>query len=259
MLFVLALIHFLFCASRYSTYMNNRDLNSTMEKPLPVPQWHFFNTNKHYTLVYLLGWLVSVIECTYSLITITLFLTLMIFVLSQISELHIIARDIDFYSGLLQKSQLQILFLLVSKHQKIIKYVDELNKSMRQILLVEFLLNSINIASVTVVILVYEMPIVYLLFNINFVALLVVQLFFLSWHANEIEIQSLLLCESLYVSEWYNFEPEANKIINIMMIRSLSPLNIYIGIFYPMTLATALTTMKTAYSYVTMIVSFTDN
>ncbi|XP_030745201.1 odorant receptor Or2-like [Sitophilus oryzae] len=93
-----------------------------------------------------------------------------------------------------------------------------------------------------------------LIFWVLFLVMLIKQLFFLAWHGNEIQLLSTGISDALYESNW-NKQPNAvRQIILIIMMRVQRPLNIYIGPFYPITIGTALGTMKAAYSYVTMIV-----
>ncbi|XP_050300552.1 odorant receptor 49b-like [Anthonomus grandis grandis] len=141
------------------------------------------------------------------------------------------------------------------KHQSIISFIDKLNMCAKNALLLEFILNSLNITTIVVQILVMENPPAMIFFCVLFCSVQIAQLFLMSWHANEIEFQSMSISDALFQSKWYEQTPKAKKLIHIMMMRCMRPLNVFIGPFYPMSLRTGIATMKAAYSLLALILT----
>ncbi|XP_060532765.1 uncharacterized protein LOC132705855 [Cylas formicarius] len=77
---------------------------------------------------------------------------------------------------------------LIRQHQRVIRFVEKLNDSIRYMILMEYLLNSLDVAAVSIQFIAYEQgipisPLTYFLY-------LFVQTFALGWSANEIQIQN---------------------------------------------------------------------
>ncbi|XP_060530175.1 odorant receptor Or2-like [Cylas formicarius] len=79
------------------------------------------------------------------------------------------------------------------------------------------------------------------------------QLLLLAWYSDEIVFQSVELAPALYQSKWYECSKESRVLISIMLMRCQRPLTIDIGSFGPMTVQSAATRLKLAYSYASVM------
>nr|QXE93208.1 odorant receptor 27 [Eucryptorrhynchus scrobiculatus] len=244
-----------------SIYLEYRNYNSTVEKPLTIPMWCPFDHNRYYGIAFFINFYMVVIGCNYSILVQILFFTLVTHAIIQLKSLGILAKNFHRYceidnsqSGCVQnESVITMLRHICFKHKSIISYVDLFNTSMQNVLLLEFLLNSLNIGFLIVRLLLPNQQFRVKIFVGIYGNVEIIRLFLTAWHANEVQFQSLALSDALYASNWYEQSEKAKKIIQIIMMRSRKPLNISVGPFFAMTLDSAISTMKAAYSYVTLI------
>ncbi|XP_030748219.1 odorant receptor 49b-like [Sitophilus oryzae] len=129
-----------------------------------------------------------------------------------------------------------------------------MNESVKYVTLMEYLLNSFSVASVMFQLITIKSAVKFM-FAFLFICMLVCQIFIFAWTANEIKEQSIALSDYIYKSPWYNSSEEVKKLLAIMMIRAQKPLVVTLGPFSPMTSNTALTTIKAAYSYATVMLN----
>ncbi|XP_050303745.1 odorant receptor 49b-like [Anthonomus grandis grandis] len=111
---------------------------------------------------------------------------------------------------------------------------------MNYIIMIEFILNSISIAAFTLRLLMMQESIDIKIFLITVCCTQIVYLFLIAWHANELKVQSVMISDALFESEWYEKSTSAKKTIAIIMTRSQKPLTIFVGPFFPMTIDTAI-------------------
>nr|QXE93196.1 odorant receptor 15 [Eucryptorrhynchus scrobiculatus] len=235
-------------------YAINKTLAESLKKPHPVQFWFPFDKDKHYV------WAMTY-ECVHIIQSLifngaaqALINTAMIFLQAELKILqHCLTHYDKYYLKNLNIGNIsvQTLKIFIIKHQKIIKWVEDFNHSFQYILLLEYSVTSIMLA--TALIELYQgdnLP-----FNSLFFMLCSMQLFILAWNANEILIESSSgLMNSLYDSHWYVEEENKTKVlIHIMMMRSLKPLAISIGPFGIMTMNAALSRMKLAYSVLSVM------
>ncbi|XP_023024059.1 odorant receptor 10 [Leptinotarsa decemlineata] len=119
-------------------------------------------------------------------------------------------------------------------------------------MLLEFTINSIQITSLMFQFITMDIDPI-LIFRITYSSLMIIQTFLLAWHANEITEQSLLISQAIYESRWYELHTGLQRILHLVMIRAQRPLTLSIGPFFTLTNGTAVTTMKAAYSYLTIL------
>ncbi|KAF7265514.1 hypothetical protein GWI33_021087 [Rhynchophorus ferrugineus] len=248
--FLLLLIYFTFGCTKAPIYLEYRKYNSSVDKPLILPISMLYDTNNYYGLTWAIGVFFAWFGGSYVMVSLCLILNMMVFISAKLNILNNLFRNYD-ATG---ENVFEEIRHLIVQHQFIIRYVDDLNKVLRQVIFVEFVLNSVNQAAVMVQFILYSHTWMDRIFWLTYAFFLLVQLLVLTWHANEIHLQSLSISYSLYESHWYEQTHKIKQIVNIVMMRSQKPLNIYIGSWYPMTLGSALVSLKTAYSYVTLIV-----
>ncbi|XP_060524083.1 odorant receptor Or2-like [Cylas formicarius] len=83
--------------------------------------------------------------------------------------------------------------------------------------------------------------------------------FVFAWSANEVKVQSLLLADALYDSQWYKYNEAAKKMVLTMMVRAQKPLLLTIGPFGALTTESALAIIRASYSYVTLMNQYKHN
>nr|QTG40723.1 odorant receptor OR1 [Rhynchophorus palmarum] len=140
--------------------------------------------------------------------------------------------------------------IYIQKHQKLISFITDLNDCIRSVTLGEFLISSINCASVVADITKVNDIGLSATYAGAYVLLLVAQIFTYASVASEIKIQSAAIADAIYECEWYNFDKSSQKMINILQARAQKPLEMTIGPFGAMTNETAVMMMKACYSYV---------
>ncbi|CAG9765748.1 unnamed protein product [Ceutorhynchus assimilis] len=107
---------------------------------------------------------------------------------------------------------------LIRKHQFIIRFIKDLNESMSIILLIEYSLSSLMLASI------------------------------ISQIMNSGDIAF-----AIYESDWYNYDSKVGKLIFMIVMRARRELTLNIGPFGPITLEAAKARMQVAYSYLSVI------
>ncbi|XP_060520016.1 odorant receptor Or2-like [Cylas formicarius] len=115
---------------------------------------------------------------------------------------------------------------------------------MKYLMLLEYTLSSLNVASVSIQVTSVEPSVTSLAFPIIYLCLLVFQVFVLGWYSNEIKMQSLALGDAAYKSQWYEQNDKVKKLILMMIMRSQRPLVLAIGPFGAMTTQSALTARR---------------
>ncbi|XP_076255435.1 uncharacterized protein LOC143193239 [Rhynchophorus ferrugineus] len=140
--------------------------------------------------------------------------------------------------------------MYVIKHQNLMAYITNLNECIRGATLGEFLISSINCASVVADITKVDKLGLDATYSGCYVILLILQIFTYASAANEIKIQSAAIADTIYESEWYHFDKSSLKMMNILQARAQKPLEMTIGPFSAMTNETAVMMMKACYSYV---------
>ncbi|XP_074035207.1 odorant receptor 30a [Leptinotarsa decemlineata] len=239
--------------------------NTTESKPLPYVSWFPFDSDEYYFVAFGMDSVAAFMGSTYNCLVQLFFIAIMTFVIGRLrilqehfrnfDEIDEFGENIGGESGTDRNEDhdvLKNLKRLILEHMEIIGCVKKLDDSTKYLLLLEFLMNSFQIASLLVQLLTMERSIL-ILFTLSYLLMVTYQIFLLAWHGNEIKEQSLELSNALYESRWYEHSVAVKKCIHLMMLRSQRPLTLQIGPFYPMTMSTALSTVKAGYSYVTIL------
>nr|QWT83549.1 odorant receptor 50 [Eucryptorrhynchus scrobiculatus] len=137
---------------------------------------------------------------------------------------------------------------LIREHQFLIEFVGKLNDAIKNIILLEFALESINGATALLQLIsvknAIEIP-----YATMYLLLLVINLSVIAWSANEIIVQSYNIANAVYESNWMDQSEPMKKLLFILLMRAQKPLSIDVGPFRPMNNEAALMTMKGAYTY----------
>ncbi|XP_060518128.1 odorant receptor 7a-like [Cylas formicarius] len=223
----------------------NKHYNESVEKPFPYVLYYYnLDPEKHATSVLVANNIFVVLNCLLFASTKMLFFSCIIYSTSILKRLQIKFVKLD----LCGKSVSQVLRDLVQQHQNVIEFVAKLNKWIKYLVLLEFLLNSLNIATVSIQFITFEKNM--LASPILFFCVLFTQTFVLGWTANEIKCQSLVLADILYCCPWYDQSEKIKSTLLIMILRAQKPLVLTIGPLDAMTIQSALAILKASYSYV---------
>ncbi|XP_060524774.1 odorant receptor 30a-like isoform X2 [Cylas formicarius] len=233
-------------------YMHFKQHSNATEKPVLAYYWYPFDTNKHYTLVLIDQNIRPLLTGLCTCIVSAFVNCMTVFVRLQLKLLQYSFRNFD-------KLQLHnepdkdpnTLKLLCAKHQEIIKYVDELNQSIRAIIFMEYLVSSITFATQILQIVGGEKPFL----TILILTYTVIQLLIFAWSSNEIIIQSTELAKALFESNWYDQDNKIKTMAHIMIMRCQKPLSLMIGSFGVMDLDVGISRLKLAYSYTSVMTS----
>ncbi|XP_019878340.2 odorant receptor Or2-like [Aethina tumida] len=141
---------------------------------------------------------------------------------------------------------------LIIDHQTIIEYTQQYNCDVNIILLIDFILLSLQIASIMFQLITTDLSIM-VVFLMSLFGLMVMQIFCYSWYANEIMQQSLGIADAIAEHNWYEQDVSIRKTLLMMMMRAQKPLTLTVGPFYAMTNSTSITVLKAAYSYVALM------
>ncbi|XP_030748249.1 odorant receptor Or2-like isoform X2 [Sitophilus oryzae] len=170
----------------------------------------------------------------------------------RIKKIHETAKSAQYESKEAQYDGDVALVLneFIRKHQELIEFITNLNKTTKYITFVEFLVSSLNCASIVTSLIKIKSWDANLLIIITYILALTIQIFAYAWAANEIKVHSLGIADALFESDWYHFNKKCRKMVLIMLMRAQKPLYMSIGPFGSMTNETALLMIKASYSYV---------
>ncbi|KAF2896750.1 hypothetical protein ILUMI_09425, partial [Ignelater luminosus] len=127
-------------------------------------------------------------------------------------------------------------------------FVEELDRSTRWFLLMDFAACALQIAMIGFEIVVAELSF-QLLKNIIYIGAMVTQLFLFYWLGNEVLLESSGIANAIWESPWYECNNSAKKTLLQIMVRSQRPLKLSVGVFYHMSTQTMLTILKSSYTY----------
>ncbi|ERL93969.1 odorant receptor Or2 isoform X1 [Dendroctonus ponderosae] len=242
------------------TVEHNKAFNDTLEAHAMYQTILPLNKLDNLPLLFTLQAYLAIIGFVYNCLTHLMFATLLVYAATQIQILQIRSKNFigaDQLSGSDMRDKLLVLKEISQDHQYIIGFVENLNSRTRYIVLVEFILSSFDLASVSVNLITLDFSSSdiagQLIFNLSFFVLLSIQISILGWSCNEIKCESEELANALYASNWYLLNPKGQKMMQIMMARAQKPLIMTIGPFGAMTTNSVLAILKGAYSYVSIM------
>ncbi|XP_060534039.1 odorant receptor 49b-like isoform X3 [Cylas formicarius] len=235
---------------RFEVDQYNKHQNVSMEKPFAYDLYYYhLDKETHAGVLLILNDFSVVINGLLVASTKIVFFSCIIYPASILKRLQIRFErwkgDGDCFSETLKD--------LVLQHQNVIRFITKLNGSIKYLIFMEFLLNSLNIAAVSIQFITFEKTM--LASPILFFGILFTQTFVLGWSANEIKVQSLMLADALYRSPWYEQNETVKKMVLTMIMRAQTPLVLTIGPFDAMTTQSALAIMKGSYSYVSVMLN----
>ncbi|XP_060530428.1 odorant receptor 30a-like [Cylas formicarius] len=222
--------------------------NVTIEKPTILNFWYPFNLHEYYIWTVVDETLASVYAMIWSAAVNIFINSIMIFLRAQLITLQ--HNFIHFHQGSnLRETPFESLKTLSVRHQHIIQYVERFNESLKYVLLLEFTIASVMLATA----LFQTFAGRDVAFNCAFIIMSSSQIIILAWNSDEILTQSLKLADALYESSWYEQIRETKILIHTMLLRCQKPLTLSIGPLGPLTVDVAASRFKLAYTYASVI------
>ncbi|XP_060534044.1 odorant receptor 30a-like isoform X2 [Cylas formicarius] len=227
--------------------INTLPYNSTSEI-VSIIELHYFGISRKPAMVFvLLEEFMCVFNTTLTLATKSITLTCVIFAGYALKVLQIKFRNIG-QDGDVNSS----LNHVITQHQDVTRYISRLNDLVKYLILIEYVLESLNVAAVSVGLVTNGSQTV--LSSVSYLSYLLLQIFLLGWTANE----SIALSDALYECSWYEQNESSRKVLLLMIAFTQKPLKLTIGPFDAMTLQSALTVIKGSYSLAEHIMFFRD-
>ncbi|XP_060524714.1 odorant receptor 30a-like isoform X2 [Cylas formicarius] len=231
-------------------YMYFKQNSNVTEKPVLVNYWYPFDINKHYAVIMIDQNIRPTVASLCVFVVNSFVNCIIIFVRLQLKLLQHSFRNFDklcLESG--QSEGGNVLMMLCVEHQKLIEYVQDLNESFKTITLLEYMVSSVSFAAQIFQITAGVRP--YLATII--LCYTILQLFIFAWSSNEVIIQSEELARALFESDWFVQDVRTQALVHIMMLRCQKPLSLKIARFGVMDLDVAISRLKLAYSYASLI------
>ncbi|XP_066261783.1 odorant receptor 49b-like [Euwallacea similis] len=148
----------------------------------------------------------------------------------------------------------------VKDHDEVIRFIKNLRDCSKYPLLLEFLLNSFNVASLLLQIItsISVISFIDLCFLLLFLSFVFLEIYAISWTANEIKVQSLEIGDAICDGLWYEQEEHIKKLLVLIILRTQKPLHLTLGPFSPLTTDTIIWMLKASYSYFTVMKKIYD-
>ncbi|XP_050300121.1 putative odorant receptor 92a [Anthonomus grandis grandis] len=247
-------------AKVFELIKHNKLYNETLEPHVMYQTIIPLNKLNHVYWLFFTQALWSWVGFVFNSLTHLAFVVLLVYAAAQLERLQIkfrdfIEHDFDDDEGdreLKVKEKITILKTLIREHQYIIGFVQRLNSCVKYVILIEYILASMDMASVSVNLI--KMDLNELGWLLSFLLLLMIQLFLLGWTCNELKYQSEQIADALFDSNWYLLNKEANQLTQTIIARAQRPLLMTIGPFGPMTIRSVFLVIRAAYSYVSVMI-----
>ncbi|XP_048525931.1 uncharacterized protein LOC125502348 [Dendroctonus ponderosae] len=222
----------------------------TDPKPHSIYFWFPFNPDEYYKIALTYEFVHIVQTVIYNGASHAVVNSAIIFVKVELKILEYEIRHMMSKPNLSNLTPAQLMKIHIRKHQELINWVCKFNDSFKYIILLEYSVVSLTLASTLTEIL----QGIKMVFNGIFFLLSTLSLFILSWNANEIIVTSVFdLSDALYHFPWYELDKEAQELVLFMMLRCKRSLNISNGPFGFLTLRGAVSRLKLAYSVVSVL------
>ncbi|KAH8300325.1 hypothetical protein KR044_012923, partial [Drosophila immigrans] len=153
-------------------------------------------------------------------------------------------------------------------HQRIIDYIQTINKLTTYIFLIEFLAFGALLCALLFMLIFVSMSVFFgpyclCLFQVDstahvaivgaYINMILAQILALYWYANELREQNLAIATAAYETEWFTFDLIIRKNIQLMILRAQRPASIRLGNIRPITLELFQHLLNTTYSFFTVL------
>uniref|UniRef100_A0A310S603 Odorant receptor n=1 Tax=Chrysomela lapponica TaxID=153811 RepID=A0A310S603_CHRLA len=250
--FFLAAIYFTSCSvcifNGLQHWQLMRKAGAEMEKSLVIVAWFPFDYSGCFDLVYFYQ------ICSIALIPLyctafdSLFISLMNSATARLAILGYKMESFKEQSTLEGQSTYHYLRDVVMEHKNVMRYVEDLNESLKWFLFVDFLSRSYHV-SLTIMNIVRHRSEGPIFFDFSTIIYLLSQIICFYYHANRLILESTSLSMKIFHSEWLDQSPEVKRSLLIVMARSQKPLVLTIGNFRVMDNNLLVQIVKAGYTF----------
>ncbi|XP_076275663.1 uncharacterized protein LOC143206791 isoform X4 [Rhynchophorus ferrugineus] len=164
-------------------------------RTLPLSTWWPIDIQEHYWLAYCWNVFDGTLGSSYVINSDILTFSLIVFALSQVKILGYKLRQFPTYRETGNKEEdnknIQLEFVtLVKEHKKVISYIDTFNEGMKYVMLFDFLQCSVQLATITLQLLVMEINVQNVIFVGEFLLTMLIRLVIYYFNANEVMYQA---------------------------------------------------------------------
>ncbi|KAL1489885.1 hypothetical protein ABEB36_013812 [Hypothenemus hampei] len=247
----------------FYTYEHHQsDGTIVIKRNLMLNSWFPYDTKTHFWKTYILQsfWALALgsgIFFSYFVV-----FCLFFYAIAQLRIINYIMNNFKTYQSKIAFKELQIdsaesMFkFCIEKHQHIIKFIGNVNKALGLVILVDFLQNSIQMTCILVQILESDdFSFAVILYEANFIVLIICRLCVLYYNGNKITLLSELLANTAYQLNWYDESQRFKFMLNMFLLRCRKPLFIKMGPFGSIGLPAIISVLKATYSYVMLIIN----
>ncbi|XP_060533450.1 odorant receptor Or2-like [Cylas formicarius] len=234
---------------RVSIGQLNSASNSTVRRPFVYELYYYkVDTEKRASILVILNAFSVLVAILMGVSTQSIFLTCIIFASSVLKALQVKLKKMSVGDN----DMTVTLAGLVKEHQRVVRFIKQLNEAVKHLMLMDYFLNAMNMALVMLLFLEAETGMQFAS-CVFYSGRMMVIIFALGWTSNEIKVQSQGLADAIYESGWYERPLSVRRLLHMMILRAQRPLALTIGPFDEMTIQSSLTIMKAAYTYGTVM------
>ncbi|KAL1489927.1 hypothetical protein ABEB36_013853 [Hypothenemus hampei] len=236
-----------------------------IKRQLPAELWFPYDTQIHFWKTYFVQILWCVVCGCSAIFSYFVMFCVIFYAIGQLRIMHYIINNFKTYQSKLVPEESEIdpaeftIKFIINKHQKVINFIDTINKALGMVIMFDFLQNSIQITCVLVEI--YERDVIsvsFALYVTSLFSLIIYRLFILSFNCHEITLLSQLLANNIYQGEWYNESRHFKFMLKMFIMRCLKPLFIRIGPFGAIGLPSLISVFKATYSYIMLFINIQE-
>ncbi|XP_066251434.1 odorant receptor 10-like [Euwallacea similis] len=233
----------------------SQDFSEYKNKPFMHDLWYPFRRENHMYWVIFINVLMITQGTCFNTATQSTFINLMMYANSRFKILNIKLRKFDRIAREEENGDvLGTVKKLIVEHQELIRFVNSLNDRTKYVMLMEFVLNALSLASgLLQLVVITTLPQLYVVFTIIIMQLS--QIFILAWSANEITVEALKVADAANASNWQDQSSEMKQLFLMVIMRAQVPIALTAGDFFEMSTNTAVTTVKAAYTYLSVMLN----
>uniref|UniRef100_R9PSN2 Odorant receptor n=1 Tax=Dendroctonus ponderosae TaxID=77166 RepID=R9PSN2_DENPD len=218
-----------------------------------IPMWLPYNEREHRSTVVVLKCIFTFIYVCMFIVSGMTFVALMIYSLGLLKMEQVKIGKCNWTSYNMADLSVDMKTLLIN-NRRVFRFIKHLDRSIRYVVLVDVLLNSISIAALATNITNVQRG--DFVFCTGFLLMQVTQVFVLGWFANDIIMLSRTRADVLYNLNWYYLDLKNRKLFGMMLMQCQQLSVISIGPFGPMTIGSVISVIKAAYSYMMLMQSY---
>ncbi|CAG9854866.1 unnamed protein product [Phyllotreta striolata] len=237
---------------------------TVINKLLPLSIWLPFDDQEYYYTAYFIQCFCGLIPTFFTLFSDALTIGLIIYAIGQFKILNELFTNFETYANQMQHqlkcSKEEACFVTLREcillHKSMLSFIDSFNELMGNVMVLDFLQSSFQLASAMLQVLTVTITPIHFLLGFQLAMCMVMRLLIYYWSANEIIIESSRISVAIYNSRWYEQSEVIKKSLLILIQRCNRPCKLEIGGFGIMSLETFISIMRATYSFITLIYKF---